>query len=96
MSFQVYQINYFAYHSQVTPTFSRVEKTHNLMNTLHVELSKLYTWLLANNLTLNISKTHFMVFHRAKHKKYNIVIEINNVPFEQVGIIWTVPITYLI
>ena len=57
---------------------------HNLINTLHVELSKLYTWLLANKLTLNISKTHFMVFHRAKHKKYKIVIEINNVPIEQV------------
>ena len=25
-----------------------------------------------------------MVFHRAKHKKYKIVIEINNVPIEQV------------
>ena len=52
----------------------------NLINTLHIELSKLYTWLLANKLTLNISKTHFMVFHRAKHKKYKIVIEINNIP----------------
>ena len=57
---------------------------NNLINTLHVELSKLYTWLLANKLTLNISKTHIMVFHRAKHKKYKIVIEINNVPIEQV------------
>ena len=25
-----------------------------------------------------------MVFHRAKHKKYKIVIEINNIPIEQV------------
>ena len=25
-----------------------------------------------------------MVFHRAKHKKYNIVRKINNVPIEQV------------
>ena len=84
MTFQVYQIHYFAYYSPMTPTFSGVEKTNNLMNTLHVELSKLYTWLLANKLTLNISKTHIMVFHRAKHKKYKIVIEINNVPIEQV------------
>ena len=57
---------------------------HNLINTLHVELSKLYTWLLANKLTLNISKTYFMLFHRVKHKKYKIVLEINNVPIEQV------------
>ena len=25
-----------------------------------------------------------MVFHRGKHKKYKIIIEINNVPIEQV------------
>ena len=33
---------------------------------------------------MNISKTHFMVFLRAKHKKYKIVIEINNISIEQV------------
>ena len=55
---------------------------NNLINTLHVEL---YAWLLANKLTLNIPKTHFMVFHRAKHKKYKIVIEINNVPISRGG-----------
>ena len=58
--------------------------SENLIITLHVELSKLYTWLLANKLTLHISKTHFMMFHRAKHKRYKIVIEINNIPIEQV------------
>ena len=35
-------------------------------------------------LTLNISKMHFIVFHKAKDKKYKIVIEINNVHIEQV------------
>ena len=67
-----------------TNIFLSGKDINNLINTLHVELSKLYTWLLANKLTLNISKTHFMVFHRAKHKKCKIVIEINNVPIEQV------------
>ena len=33
---------------------------------------------------LNLSKTHFMVFHRARHKQYKIHIEINKVPIEQV------------
>ena len=51
---------------------------------MQLELSKLYNWLLANKLTLNISKTHFIVFHRAKHKNYNINIEINKVVIEQV------------
>ena len=67
-----------------TNIFLSGKDIHTLINTLHVELSKLYTWLLANKLTLNISKTHFMVFHRAKHKKYKIIIEINNIPIEQV------------
>ena len=39
-----------------------------ILNIMQLELTKLYNWLLANKLTLNISKTHFMVFHRAKHK----------------------------
>ena len=55
-----------------------------ILNTMQLELTKLYNWLLANKLTLNVSKTHFMVFHRAKHKNYKINIEINKVVIEQV------------
>ena len=51
---------------------------------MQLKLSHLYNWLLANKLRLNISKTHFMVFHRAKHKNYKINIEINKVFIEQV------------
>ena len=75
--------------------------------TIQQELSRLYVWLLANKLSLNLSKTHFMVFHRARHKQYNIHIEINKVPIEQVkhttflGVIfddrleWSNHITYI-
>ena len=55
-----------------------------ILNTMQLELTKLYNWLLANKLTLNISKTHFMVFHRAKHKNDKINIETNKVVIEQV------------
>ena len=67
-----------------------------------------YVWLLANKLSLNLSKTHFMVFHRARHKQYKIHIEINKVPIEQVkhtqfiGVIfddrleWSNHITYIL
>ena len=55
-----------------------------LIDTIQQELSSLYVWLLANKLSLNLSKTHFMVFHRARHKQYKIHIEINKVPIEQV------------
>ena len=60
-------------------------KNMNMLNdTIQQELSRLYVWLLANKLSLNLSKTPFMVFHRALHKQYNIYIEINKVPIEQV------------
>ena len=45
-----------------------------------------YVWLLANKVSLNVSKTHFMVFHRAQHKQYKIHIEINKVPIEKLNI----------
>ena len=48
------------------------------------ELLKLYKWLLCNKLTLNISKTHDIIFHRAKHKIFEINIEINKMVIEQV------------
>ena len=54
-----------------------------IIDTIQQELSKLYVWLLANKLSLNLSKTHFMVFQRARHKQYKIHIEINKVPIEQ-------------
>ena len=35
---------------------------------LNCELDKLSTWLCANKLSLNVQKTYFMIFHRAKMK----------------------------
>ena len=35
------------------------------------ELEKLSIWLTANKLSLNISKTHYMVFDRGKEKLTN-------------------------
>ena len=51
---------------------------------MQLELSKLYNWLLDNKLSLNIPKTHFIVFHKAKHENYKINIEINKVVIKQV------------
>ena len=55
-----------------------------LIDTIQLELSRLHVWLLATKLSLNLSKTQFMVLHRARHKQYKIHFEINNVPIEQV------------
>ena len=59
-----------------------VEITH----IFNAELSKLAIWLSANKLTLNSSKSHFMIFHRARLKKTdtNIPIILNNTNLEQV------------
>ena len=67
-----------------TNVFLNGRDIHKLINTMQQELLKLHTWLLCNKLTLNISKTHYIIFHRAKHKKIEINIEINEIVIEQV------------
>ena len=44
-----------------------------LINTFNIELEKLNIWLLANKLIINVSKSHYMIFHRRRRK-----IDINN------------------
>ena len=41
---------------------------HSLINSLNNELEKLNIWLKSNKLSLNVSKTHYMVFHRSRRK----------------------------
>ena len=36
---------------------------YELMDIINNELQKLYIWLRANKLTLNIDKTYYMIFH---------------------------------
>ena len=63
-------INYSMYlFADDTNVFLNGKKINTLVDTVHHKLSKLYIWLLANKLTLNVSKSHFIVFHRARHKK---------------------------
>jgi len=46
-----------------TSVFLSGKDINQLINTLNSELSKLYTWLCINKLSLNIKKTHFMTFN---------------------------------
>ena len=41
---------------------------HSIVTSLNYELDKLVIWLNANKLSINVSKTHYMVFHRARRK----------------------------
>ena len=46
----------------------------------------LYIWLRANQFTLNINKTYYMIFHRAriKNKDFALQISINNCALKEV------------
>ena len=44
---------------------------HDIITTLNNELNSLNVWLGANKLSINVSKTHYMVFHRARQKNNN-------------------------
>ena len=49
-----------------TTLFCNINNIQNLGITLNVELLKITAWLAANKLSLNASKTKFMVFHSDK------------------------------
>ena len=64
-------------------------------------------WLNANKLTINIAKSHYMVFHRGKRKSDLRIPVLNNVSLERVqctkflgiiiddGLKWTNHISYI-
>ena len=68
-----------------THIFLNGKYINKLVEIIQSELFKLCNCLQMNKLTLNLPKTHFMVFHRAKHKLNNISISLNSDPIEQVN-----------
>ena len=78
-----------------------------LINILNTELQKLNCWLKANKLTINVSKSHFMVFHRGKRKLGVNNPSLNNIALKRVnyskflgviiddGLKWTNHISYI-
>ena len=87
-----------------------IEGTHfdYICEVLNNELEKVNIWLNANKLTINVKKTHYMMFHRTRIKHgHNITMYINKNPIERksstkfLGIIidnklnWSVHITYI-
>ena len=75
---------YYVLFADDTNVFISGNNFRKLINTLHIELDKLYAWLQSNKLTLNLLKTHYMVFHRAKHKHMDVKLCINTFPIQQV------------
>ena len=78
-----------------------------IITSLNSELDRINTWLKYNKLSLNVTKTHYMVFHRARRKVSHNKLFINNSMVTQVncskflGIIldnklnWTSHIAYI-
>ena len=48
----------------------------NLITLMNQELNLLYIWLQSNKLTLNIQKTYYIIFHRARLKLQNTTIDL--------------------
>ena len=57
---------------------------NNLILTLNTELNNFDVWLQANKLTLNTTKTHYMVFHRARIKSKTRKVSIRNNVIDEV------------
>ena len=79
MTFPEALIFYSQFYLQMTQVFS-YDKVIDIVNK---ELNRINIWLRANKLTINIKKTHYMMFHRTriKHKLRNITICGTNVSY---------------
>ena len=90
-----------------TSVYIEADKESDLIKTLNEELAKLNIWLNANKLTINIAKSHYMVFHRGRRKSNICSPILNNVSLERVqctkflgiiiddGLKWTNHISYI-
>ena len=73
VSFAMYQNSSNLFYLQTTPIFYLDSNVHNLISIIYHELDKSYTWFSVNKLSLNASKTNYMVFGR---RKINCVVDI--------------------
>ena len=64
-----------------TSVFIEGDNIESAIEILNSELEKISTWLTENKLTLNVSKSHFMIFHRARIKIALGKSRIKQVPF---------------
>ena len=61
------------------------DTNENVSNNINSELEKVQEWLRANKLSLNTSKTKYMIFHyRQKRNIPTLTINMNNVPIDRV------------
>ena len=66
-----------------TSLFASGTDIHVIEDTINKELSNLSTWLKVNRLSLNVKKTHFMMFTNKRYSIAKIEIKIDNEPIEE-------------
>ena len=66
----------FILYADDTNLFAANENLEILINQINCELIKVSEWLTINKLSLNVKKTHFIIFHN-REKKIDIVPKIN-------------------
>ena len=63
---------------------SQSRSTHNVSDSINLELNKVYDWLAANKLSLNISKTKYMIFHYPQRKLvFDLHLKIDDIPISK-------------
>ena len=67
-----------------TSVFMEHTNLDHLSDMLNIELNKLSIWLASNKLTLNIDKSHFVIFHRARLKQNNVNISLCDISLNRV------------
>ena len=71
-----------------TSLFASGTDIHVIEDTINKELSNISTWLKVNRLSLNVIKTHFMMFTNKRYSIAKIEIKIDNEPiFQFLGVI---------
>ena len=66
-----------------TSLFASGTDIHVIEDTINKELSNISTWLKVNRLSLNVKKTHFMMFTNKRYSIAKIEIKIDNEPIEE-------------
>ena len=67
-----------------TSVFLEHTNLDHLSDMLNIELDKLSIWSASNKLTLNIDKSHFVIFHRARLKQNNVNISLCDISLNRV------------
>jgi len=71
-------LNFFLF-ADDTNIYYESDNLANLEITVNNELSKLHLWLIVNRLSLNITKTNFLIFHPYnKPLRHNVTLKIND------------------